>query len=187
MSADDVFSCDLPYKERALAVHRGFIRVRGCALLREHTSAPPNCILSNWEQAIVDGRSTAVVLHLLNYDLGGFEDVIELRSSVRKVLAAEHRKSEAVRAFEEINQVIVKWIDLVPDWTPALASFQEETLQRSDGRSQLPTRRPRIPVRPQRACSPGHQVPSLAPQQAAQVSRIVSLTLAELEAEVSSL
>jgi hypothetical protein len=135
----------------------------------------------------VNGRCSAIVLHLLNRELAALEDCIKRQQSRRSVLAAEYNRSEEVQAFEEINRLIVKWVDCVPDWTPALAAFQQENLQLPNGRSHLPARRPRIPVRPSLPAHPGPQVPLLAPQQAAQVSRIVSRTMADLEAEVSSL
>jgi hypothetical protein len=146
MSVDADFSCDLPYEERALPVHREFTRVRGCELLPEHRSASQNCILSAWEQAIVEGRSPAVVRRLLNSELAGCDDVIEHSSSFRKVRAAELRRREAVQAFDEINRLILKWSVRIPNWTPALALFQRETLQRSDGRSQRPACRPHVPA-----------------------------------------
>jgi hypothetical protein len=115
MSVDVDFTCDLDYKERAVAVHREFTRVRGRELLREHSSASPNCILSDWEQAIVDGCSPVVVLSLLTSELAGCDAVIESSSSFRKVLAAEFRRRETVRAFHEINRLISKWSDRIPN------------------------------------------------------------------------
>jgi hypothetical protein len=89
--------------------------------LREHSSAPPNCILSDWEQAIVDGGSPVVVLSLFNSKFAGCDAVIALQSSFRKVRAAEFRRSETIRAFHEINRLISKWSDRIPEWTLELA------------------------------------------------------------------
>jgi hypothetical protein len=160
MCAIDLLSRHLHYKDRALAVHRKFTRVRGCGFLREDRSAPPYCVLTEWEQAIVNGRSSAVVLHLLDCERAALEDCIEGQWSSGRILAAERKKREEVQAFDEVNRLILKWVDCVPDWTPALAAFQQENLQLPDGRSQLPARRPRVPVRPTPAPpDPDPQVP----------------------------
>jgi hypothetical protein len=89
MNADDLYPCHLHCKQLALAFHREYTRIIGRAFLREHRSAPVNGIFIDWEQDIIHGQSTAVVLHLLNRELADFEDGIAGKLSRRKILAAE--------------------------------------------------------------------------------------------------
>jgi hypothetical protein len=70
---------------------------------------------ADWERAIIHGRSTAVVLHLLNRVLADFEDGIVGKLSRRKILAAERKKCDEVLVFDEVNRLILKWADIVPD------------------------------------------------------------------------
>jgi hypothetical protein len=153
MSVDDLFPQRLHFTERALAVHREFTLVRGCPFLREHQAASENCLLTEWEQAIVDGRSYAIVVHLLNRELASFGDCIGGPRARRNHRTARRKKAEEVLTFDEVNRLILKWSVLAPDWTPALSEYQREKLHPLDGAANLPPRRPCSPVRTHLACS----------------------------------
>jgi hypothetical protein len=119
----------LDYRLRARAVHRAIIAVRG--------GTPPPVYLNTpewdhvpWEQAIVDGRSAAVVPQLLLQELAAIESqILSERRNPGRQLTLTLRKNEDLWAFDEVTYIINLWIVEYPDWTPALVARQTARLE----------------------------------------------------------
>jgi hypothetical protein len=75
MRANDFLLARLGYHLRAQAVHRAFIAVRGRTPPPTYSNTP-EWELVPWELAVIDGRSSAVVVQLLLQELSVLESLV---------------------------------------------------------------------------------------------------------------
>ena len=166
--ARDPYFDRLRPRERARAVYKCFLQVRGFAVPVQFVKSP-DWVLNDWEQAIVDGRTSAVVNHLLLQEVAELEfrsrNYAWRRGPGGSVVVQRHKRDE-FETFDEVNHLINLHLAEFPDWTPALARYQSLRIVRPvaspvlAAQARSPTR---LPLRRQHVIipySPRHSAPS---------------------------
>lgn len=119
-------------RDRARAVYKCFLQVRGFAVPVQFVESPA-WDLTDWEQAIVDGRASAVVNHLLLQEVAELEfrsrNFSWRRGPGGSVVIQRHKRDE-FETFDAVNHLINLNLVEFPDWTPALARYQSLHLVR---------------------------------------------------------
>ena len=124
-TSDFVFERPRP-RERARIIYKDFLLVRGYIPPVEFRNTPEWRLVS-WEQALVDGRTSAVVNHLLLQEV----TEISFRSTGHSWrcgpggsrLVHQYLRNEFV-TYDEVNHLINLHLDEFSDWSPALAAYQ---------------------------------------------------------------
>jgi hypothetical protein len=103
----------LNYCLRAQAGHGAFILVRGGVRPPEYSNHPAWGYVS-WEQAIIDGRSVAVVVYLLLQELSLLvvPDGESWAPGRQNTLVL--RKRQELQTFDEVNHLVNLWLAEFP-------------------------------------------------------------------------